>query len=368
MNRADERFKELQRTLQEQGAFEKEPVKIIAQTVFFVSLTFVGIWILNSSEEVISELFAFWLVILSGLGISTNAHTAGHGGVSTRPWVNKLLLYFGFTFFLQVSRHFWHNKHNVIHHQLPNILERDGDVDLQPYVALTHEQHQQATGWRQWYFKYQWVIFPFLLAGNAFGVVLNSWRYLLEQLRDPTLRKPAHFIDLGVLLLHIAAWYVIPCFFFAVEDVLLFNVLRLLGMSYGMYALFAPAHMTQETILLDKEVDTTDFMALQTYTAINYRTGWIGRLICGGVEFQIEHHLFPLLSHTQYPRISKTIEAFCQQHNYPYRSVGWGTALWRSWMALRKPKTSYGSFPDIDQLPGYTNERNVDWRMVKQAS
>ncbi len=367
MNRADKRFQQLSEDLAQQAVFKKEPVKIISQAVFFVLLTVIGIWLINSTEEIISEFFSFWLIILSGLGMSTNAHAAGHGGVSNKPWVNKFLVYFGFTFFLQVSRHFWHHKHNVIHHQLPNIIGRDGDVDLYPIVALTEEQYQNAKGWKKVYFKYQWLIFPVILVGNAFSVVLKSWCYLIQQLMDPLRRKPEHLLDLGVLFLHIIVWYVIPSFYFGVMDVLLFNTLRLVGMSYGMYALFAPAHMTAETILLDKDIDTTDIVALQTFTAINYRTGWIGRLICGGVEFQIEHHLYPLLSHTKYPKISKRIEEFCIENGYPYRSETWGVALWRSWMALRKPKSCYKIFPDINDLPVHETGVKKNWKTVKET-
>jgi fatty acid desaturase len=68
----------------------------------------------------------------------------------------------------------------------------------------------------------------------------------------------------------------------------------------------------------------------QTATTVNFRTGPIGRFLCSGVEYQIEHHLFPRISHVYYPELSPLVEQFCRERNYPYRTLGWFEAIWKS--------------------------------------
>ena len=64
----------------------------------------------------------------------------------------------------------------------------------------------------------------------------------------------------------------------------------------------------------------------------------MGRLYCAGVEYQIEHHLFPGMSPTHYPHIAPMVEAFCRRHGYPYRTLGWGEALWKSYLTFWRLK------------------------------
>jgi fatty acid desaturase len=214
----------------------------------------------------------------------------------------------------------------------------DYDADLSPFFALNEKEIQGVGKLRRLIYQYQWLYLPLFLVGNAFNVVFSGWVYLLRQLANPKTRSAQHWIDLGMLLLHNVVWVGSPMLFFPIADVLLFTLVRFALMSYAMFALFAPAHFPAEAVMIEPDASDLDSVHRQTLTTVNFRTGWLGRLLCGGVEYQIEHHLFPSVSPTHYPRLSKHVRAYCEEHGYPYRTLGWGEAIWKSLLAFCNPK------------------------------
>jgi linoleoyl-CoA desaturase len=149
-------------------------------------------------------------------------------------------------------------------------------------------------------------------------------------------------------------WIALPAFFFPLTDVLLFNVIRITLMGYAMFAVLAPGHFPEEATCFEQaDLKEANFAFLQATSSLNFRTGAVGRFVCSGLEFQIEHHLFPKLSHVYYPRVARHVEAFCRQNGYPYRTLGWGEAIWKSFMVFRTPKGVEREpvLPDGDSLP-----------------
>jgi hypothetical protein len=77
---------------------------------------------------------------------------------------------------------------------------------------------------------------------------------------------------------------------------------------------------------------------VQTVTTVNFRAGWFGRLLCSGVDYQLEHHLFPGICHTYYPQVSPLLKRYCEERGYPYRTLGWWEAIWKSLIAFKHPR------------------------------
>ena len=80
---------------------------------------------------------------------------------------------------------------------------------------------------------------------------------------------------------------------------------------------------------------------------MSFRTGWLGRFLCSGLEYQVEHHLFPNISHVHYPAVSLAVQAFCAKQGLSYRSYSWGEALWKSWQVLRVPQQVVGETTSV---------------------
>lgn len=273
------------------------------------------------------------------LGVTTNTHTHSHYATSDHRWVNELLTYFGYPFFVGLSASYWCNKHLVVHHPNPNIMEVDKDADIMPWFALNQEQINKSPKILHFYYKkIQWVVFPFIVSLNSFSVQKDGWIFLLGKLQNSKERKLAHWLDLLSLILHYLFWIVLPIQFLSSELVLNYYILRLILMGYGMYALFAVAHYPEEAICVVTEEQKNDYILKQTATTINFDGGAIGRFLAAGVDYQIEHHLFPEISHVYYHQISPLVKKFCEENGYPYRTLSWGKAILKSWLVFKNPK------------------------------
>jgi linoleoyl-CoA desaturase len=132
---------------------------------------------------------------------------------------------------------------------------------------------------------------------------------------------------------------VLPMFFFPVLSVIGVHLLRFSLIGMALFAVLAPGHFPAEAVCLDpSERDRGDFYLRQTVATVNFRTGPIGRWLCSGLEYQIEHHMFPSISHRFYPAMSPLVRELCQRHGLPYRQLGWGEAIWKSYQVFAHPK------------------------------
>ncbi|HEV2146759.1 MAG TPA: fatty acid desaturase [Longimicrobiaceae bacterium] len=328
------------------GFTQKRPGRVIGEMVFHLLLALGGTAVFIWADPLGVRVAGLLAMTLGNLGIATSTHTSSHNATSDRLWVNKALTFFGYPFMFGASAMYWYTKHIAVHHPTPNVIGLDDDVDLLPWFALTEEEFNQGGPLRRLYYRHQWVLVPLAIALNHLNLTYTSLRYLAGALRDPRGRSRMHWIDVGVVLSHYALWIGVPLLFFPVQHVLGFYLLRSALMGYAMFAGFAPAHFPVEASFLPMEGHSnraeykrnSDYILLQTATTVNFRTGWFGRLLCAGVDYQIEHHLFPGISHVYYPQMSVVLQRFCAENGYPYRTLGWGEALWKSLMAFRHPK------------------------------
>jgi linoleoyl-CoA desaturase len=288
------------------------------------------------------------LVVMTfgNLGLTTFGHSAAHNGVSRRGWVNQALLLLTFGVAFGTSATWWINKHNVVHHTTPNVIGLDDDVALLPWFALTDEEVRAGGRGRRWYYRHQWLVLPAALALTAFTMMASSWRYLGAILADPLRRNRRHVADVSAIALHFALWLAVPCLWFDLGDVLGFYVLRGVLLGCIVFLNAAPAHFPAEARFLSTEGHAdrfayrrhSDYILLQTSTTVNFRAGWIGALFCCGSQYQIEHHLFPGISHAYYPQMSPILRAFCEEHGYQYQTLGWMEGIWKSLQVFWRPK------------------------------
>lgn len=280
------------------------------------------------------------------LGVATNSHTASHNASVSNGWTNRILVLIGYPFFLQLSATYWHNKHVVIHHPAPNIVGVDEDIDFAPWFAITDTDYENAKGLKKFWYDIQWVFFPVAILTNGFNVQVAGWRFLLGKLfsRD---RRISHWYDLAAMLGHIGVWIVLPMFWFSPFSVLLLYAIRIGLMGYAMFITFAPAHFPEEASALVAANCNADFALVQCSNTINFRAGRIGRLLVSGLDYQIEHHLFPTVSHVYYPEMSPHIQDFCARLGYPYRTFSWWEAIWKSLAIMKHRKRVHDRVSDF---------------------
>jgi linoleoyl-CoA desaturase len=341
----------LQREIAARGWNKKPTGRIVLELIFHLTAVFGGIAIFVFADNILIRLVGMFISTYGSLGIATNAHTASHHAASSKPWINYFLTRLGYPVILGVSEAYWRNKHIVVHHPAPNVIGVDDDADLLPWFAMSPDEAARSSRLRRFYYhKVQWYLFPLALMANGLNVQRAGILFLYRALRDGRRRTRAHWIDLGCMTLYFLFWFALPMLFFSPIKVVEFNLLRVAAIGYAMFAAFAPAHFPAEATRVRKDQKNADYLLLQTSGTVNFKTGFFGRLACAGVDYQIEHHLFPNVSHVYYRQLSPIVQEFCREHGLPYRTLPWGYALWKCWDALRDLQPVHSSLEDL-RLP-----------------
>jgi linoleoyl-CoA desaturase len=272
-------------------------------------------------------------------GIATLGHVASHNSGLGSPRANRILYYISFPLLLQVSTSYWRYSHLTIHHPAPNVIGVDNDCDLRPVFATNEAHLSEFAGWRQRWPILQAVLLLLALPLNGLNIIRQGWVRLFLVLRESGGRRLAPWLDLGCMVLHLVLFLALPMLFFRPWDVLLFYTLRLALIGCGMFAVLAPGHYPAEAACLSANQRMSgDFYLRQGATTVNFRTGPIGHFLCSGLEYQIEHHFFPQVSYVHLRAMQPMVQAWCEEQGIPYRRLGWGEAIWKSWLAFVEPK------------------------------
>jgi linoleoyl-CoA desaturase len=259
----------------------------------------------------------------AGIGFNIQ-HDGGHGSYSRHGWINKMM-----AMTLDVvggSSYLWHWKHVIFHHTYVNVSGHDTDVDLGPIVRLT--PHQKRSGFHRFQHLYIWPLYGFMairwhfysdfldLATGKMG----DQPFPRPRGRDLTvfiLGKIVFFtMAFGLPLMFHSVWTVL--FFYAVATLLLGMVLSIvfqLAHVVGEADFPLPAHGTgkMDNAWAVHQVETTINFARRSKTL-----SWL----LGGLNFQIEHHLFPKICHVNYPAMSQVVEATCHERDVNYTEHG----------------------------------------------
>jgi fatty acid desaturase len=275
-----------------------------------------------------------WLMAMNGLAIQ---HDANHGSFSKYIWLNRLA---GFVDdIIGGSSLIWRHQHVIIHHAYPNHHELDGDTFSKfPLVRFNPKLPIR------WYLRFQWLYAPLVLY-SLMGISYTyedilcylSRKYLFQPLQP--LRKIDHaFFWIGKLL-HCFFFLILPIYFHGWSGIWLYYLNFELFGSNMLASLFAVSHNTEETAYNISE--TSDWAEMQIRTSANWSVhSWQWWLISGGLNYQIEHHLFPAVSHVHYPAISKIVQQVCKENNIPYNSYPTFTEIYLDHIRTLK-KLSY---------------------------
>lgn len=247
-------------------------------------------------------------------------HDGNHGSYSTLNWLNNIMGYsldaMGGSSFL------WKIKHNFNHHSYTNIDGMDDDIDIKPWMRTNEIQP------RSWFHKYQhiyWIVFYSLT--YLFWIFFADFKkYFSRKISTITFRKMTlqeHFIFWISKITYFSIIFIIPIIKLGfLETVLGFAVLSCVcGLTLGL--VFQMAHVVQHTTFPIANVTTRkidqEWAVHQIETTCNFATkSKIVSWFTGGLNFQVEHHLFPKISHIHYPDISKFVKETCEQFKIVY--------------------------------------------------
>ena len=305
-------YAELKRLIKQRGLLDQQPAYYAVKTVFTLGLLVVSLALLFILEDTWSQLLNAAYLAFVFVQISLLAHDFGHRQFSFRSsWKNDwLTLVFG-NLSLGVSRQWWIDKHNE-HHGHPNQMDLDPDVDI-PLLAFEEEQALQKRGFARFVVKYQAaLIFPLSLL-QAISMLRSSIEFLAAKKAKSTLGEAlticAHFALYFGLLFSVLE---------PLQALLFIAVHRGLFGTY-MVSIFAPNHKAMPLLERDSKVD---FLRRQVLTSRNVVAHPITDFWYGGLNYQIEHHLFPRLPRNKLKEAQPIIRGFCRDHSIAYHETG----------------------------------------------
>lgn len=329
---------DLVREFKARGWHEKPTARILLQLAAHLGLILTGFALLLTFEYWLARAAGLTLLVYGTTGVATNTHTSSHYGTSRSRRLNEFLTWFGYPFFLGFSASYWRHSHIAVHHPSPNVVGVDDFVDVAPFFARTREEIARSRPLARFYYEHlQWMALLVLLAGQSLHLQVLGARHLLRRLTQPARRTRAAWFDLLGLVLHSAGFLVVPALLAGWHPTLALYALRGIGVGYLLFIILAPGHFPAGAACLTGHPGPGYFLEHIAATTVNYRTGPIGRLLCGGIEYHIEHHLFPGVSHVFYPAMSERVRAFFEARGLPYRSVSWTEGIRQSIGTFRRP-------------------------------
>ncbi len=239
-------------------------------------------------------------------------HDAGHRQISGSKRADDLIGRIHGNLLIGLSYGWWTSKHNR-HHAHPNQVGRDPDIGGRA-VAFTPEQARARGGAGRWLAGYQaWLFFPMLLL-EGMHLHVAGVRTLLGR------RSTGVKLMEGTLLAaHIIGYLV--AVFLVLSPVQAVAFLLIQQGVFGVYlgCSFAPNHKGMAMFGEDEKVD---FLRRQVVTSRNIRGGWFTDFALGGLNYQIEHHLFPSMPRPSLRHAQEPVREFCEQHGLAYHETG----------------------------------------------
>ncbi|HEY3450422.1 MAG TPA: acyl-CoA desaturase [Myxococcales bacterium] len=257
---------------------------------------------------------------VAGVGFNV-MHDANHGAYSPRRLVNRAMAYS--LDLIGGSSYLWRQKHNVLHHTYTNIAGLDTDGDVGIFLRLTPSQPLRR--FHRYQHLYAWLLYSvFALKWWFFDDFreLITGRIVTQPYPRPTRRALASTLVGKALFFGWA--FVLPLVFHPTWWLVPIWLLASATTGVVLASVFQLAHCVGEAAHLDPgalQSAPQDWAAHQVTSTVDFARGnRLLRWYVGGLNFQVEHHLFTKISHTRYPEISPIVEKACLDHGVRYRS------------------------------------------------
>lgn len=289
---------------------------LLARARGFYALVFVALLVaLGGTITGIILLEHSWLQLLmaGALGLIFTqfaflGHEASHRQILTSGPANDRVGRILATFFVGISYSWWMNKHNR-HHANPNKIAHDPDIEIDT-VSFLEEDAATRKGFLRWLTQRQgYLFFPLLLAE---GVNLHRL-----SIADLVTRKgiKGRWLELALITARFGIY--LGLIFWVLPLGMAFAFIGVQFAVFGLYmgASFAPNHKGMPIIPRDVKLD---FFAKQVRTSRNITGGWWATMLMGGLNYQIEHHLFPSMPRTHLAQARILVREHCRSLDVPY--------------------------------------------------
>ncbi|WP_223840065.1 fatty acid desaturase family protein [Saccharopolyspora pogona] len=237
-------------------------------------------------------------------------HDAGHRQIFRTRWANDLVGHVH-GYLIGISYGWWVGKHRR-HHANPNHEDADPDIEILA-LAFTTEQARAKRGIVRWMAKYQAFLFFPLLTVEGIGLHVRSIQAVLRR------EVKAHRVETVLLAAHVVGYLVVVLLVLSPLKAVVFIAVHqgLWGVYMG--CAFAPNHKGMPTL---SGGDRLDYLRKQVLTSRNVRGSWFVDFLLGGLNYQIEHHLFPSMPRPNLRHAQRLVHWFCTSRGVSYSQCG----------------------------------------------
>ena len=301
---------------------------MVFKTFALLALCLTPYGFLYKQELPMLAYFGLWVVMgfgMAGVGLSV-MHDANHGAYSRKEWVNVLVS--NVMILLGGSARNWRIQHNVLHHTYTNVTDHDEDIDP-PLFMLRFSPHSKHHAIHKFQHLYAWFFY---------GMMTLFW-YLTKDYQQAYRYKKKGLIEAqGVTfgqhmfriiffkVIYTGIFLFLPIYFggaYWLTNILGFLIMQFIcGLILAM--IFQPAHVVPSSTFPmpnNSGVVEADWAVSQLFNTANFAPkakffSWY----VGGLNYQVEHHLFPSICHIHYKHIAKIVEQTAKEYQLPYHS------------------------------------------------
>jgi len=306
-------YAQLSRGVRAAGLLRRRPgyysVKIAVNLLLLAAGWAVFVLLGNSWWQLLVAVFLAVMFAQTGF----IGHDAGHRQIARSKRTNDLIGRIHGNLLIGLSYGWWTAKHTR-HHAHPNQVSRDPDIGSRA-IAFTRDQARTRRGIGSWLTGYQaWLFFPMLLL-EGFHLHVAGIRALLGHRGGTTVK----LVDGALLAAHALGYLTAVFLVLPPLQAVAFMLVQqgLFGVYLG--CSFAPNHKGMPVLGEDEKLD---FLRRQVITSRDIRGGWLVDFALGGLNYQIEHHLFPSMPRPSLRHAQEPVRAFCARQGIAYHEVG----------------------------------------------
>ncbi len=306
------------------GRNRRDDRRLYLKSAIVLIWFFVSFGMLLASSNSAFQLLLCLSTAFAACGVGFNIfHDSIHNSFSANPKVN-LFLARSSCAMLGVSRYFWRHKHNVLHHSYTNILEWDDDLETRGALRMSPRQ-----AWEK-KFKNQHIYCWFLYALSTIEWIfikdfVHYFTMRINQFQKyPSMSRKDEIEFWTLKAVYFSVFIVTPFLFQPFWKCVVGLVIFHLTLGLSVTLIFNLAHIMEESSYPEPRGEQppdfeSEWAVLQLATTVNFgrKNKWL-TWFSGCLNYQIEHHLFPKVSHTHYPEISKILIRTAAEFHIPY--------------------------------------------------
>lgn len=305
-------YLQLRESLKRQGLFQRSLLPYLPALASMLCCTAAAAWLVWWYRNELGAQFLAAALLAYVFGqFGFLAHDASHQHLFRNRRHNQIAAVFLWSLCCGVSAAWWHKKHTK-HHAVPNHEAQDPDIEI-GMLAFTSREFLSRRGLQRLVSRLQKYTFLPLLGLVAVGFRVDTWKFLWSQ---PVSRSA---VEAVLIVVHLLTYFAAAFFIFGLWGGLLFVTCHHVMTGLYLGGIFAPNHFGMP--ILDANTPYSRLQS-QVVTSRNIRTLPALDFVFGGLNYQIEHHLFPDLPRHRLHRVRGDVIEFCERNQLRYHEVG----------------------------------------------